>query len=309
MKLWVGVALAVAGVGALAGCTGHKTPTGQVVATVGDREITLREVRAELGAFNSADPKALKAAEATALRNIIGRDILAAEARKEGLDKTPDFAVQKERMLDSLLVQTLQQKIASEIPPITKEEAQRFIAANPDIFAQRKVFVLDQLQMPRPTDPTLIKALEPLKTFEQIQALLTERKVPFKRVNAVLDAVGADPRLIAAVIKVAPGDLFVLPTNQIVTVNQVKETKVVPFTGDQAVRYAQQLLIRQRTQEAIQKRFQDLFQAQGKNIKFSKDFAPLTGPLAGKGAPPAAVAPAAPAAAAPPEAAASGAGG
>jgi EpsD family peptidyl-prolyl cis-trans isomerase len=293
----VGIALAIAGCSALAACNeGAKTPTGQVVATVGNQEITMRDLRAEMGNYSAPDAKTLKAAQSEALRNIVGRDILADEARKEKLDKTPDFAIAKQRAIDSLLAQTLEQHVASQVPHATNEDAQSFIDAHPDIFAQRKVFILDQLQMPRPSDPTLIKSLEPLKTFDQIQALLTDRKIPFKRVDTTLDAVGADPRLVAAVVKLPPGELFVLPSSQIITVNLVKDTKIVPFTGDKAVAYAQQYVTRQRTQEAVQRRIQQLFASEEKNVKFSKDFAPATKP----GAPAQPAGQAAPAAASPP---------
>jgi EpsD family peptidyl-prolyl cis-trans isomerase len=275
MKRWVGIALAVTGCVALVACNGaKKAPTGQVVATVGDKEITIRDLRAEMGANNAQDPKALKAAETAALRNVIGRDILADEARKEGLDKTPDFALQRQRLLDSLLVETLQRKVAAQVPQATREEAQQFVNSHPDMFAQRKVFVLDQLQMPRPNDPAIVKALEPLKTFDQIQALLTQDKIPFKRDTAALDALQADPRLVAAVLKLPPGELFVLPANGVLTVNQIKDTKIVPFTGDPAVSFAQQFITRQRTQEAVQRRFQSLFAAKKNTVTFSKEFEP-----------------------------------
>jgi EpsD family peptidyl-prolyl cis-trans isomerase len=273
MKRWAGLALAVAGGVALSSCDqSGKAPTGQVVATVGHREITMRDLRAELGGYKAPDPKTLKAAESTALRNIIGRDVLAEEARKEKLDKTPDFAIAKQRAIDSLLVEALQKSIASQVPAATTDDAQRFMQDHPDIFGQRKIF------MPRPSDANLIKALEPLKTFDQIQALLTSKNIPFKRVETSLDAVGADPRLVAAIVKLPPGELFVLPSGQIITVNLVKDTKVVPFTGDKAVAFAQQFLTRQNTQQAVQRRVQQLFAEQEKMIKYSKDFAPTQTP-------------------------------
>lgn len=294
------MALAAAACGVLAACNnGAKTPTGQVVATLGRQEITMRDVRAELGNYNAPDAKTLKAAENAALRNIIGRDIVADEARKEGLEKTPDFALAKQRAIDSLLVQALQQKVASQVPPATKDEAQRFVDAHPDMFAQRKIYVLDQIQMRRPSDPSIVKALEPLKTFDQIQALLNQDKIPFQRDTAALDALSADPRLIEAIQKLPPGELFVLPAGQLLTVNQIKDTKIEPVPADKAVPLAEQIITRQRTEDAVRKRFQQLFAQNVKQVKFSKEFAPMNTPAAAPAqSPPAAAAPPAPAPAA-----------
>ncbi|MBV8683436.1 MAG: hypothetical protein JO111_11210 [Caulobacteraceae bacterium] len=294
-----GIVLAAAVCGVLGACNnGAKTPTGQVVATVGRQEITMRDVRAELGNYNAPDAKTLKVAETAAIRNIVGRSIVADEARKEGLEKTPDFALAKQRAIDALLVQSLQQKIVSQVPQATKDEAQRFVDANPDMFAQRKIYVLDQLQMRRPTDPAILTALEPLKTFDQIQALLTQDKIPFQRTTAGLDALTADPRLLAAIQKLPPGELFVLPAGQLITVNQIKDTRIEPVPADKAVPLAQQIVTKQRTEEAVRRRFQQLFVQNLKQVKFSKEFAEagsLNSTATGQAQPPSAAKPAAPA--------------
>jgi EpsD family peptidyl-prolyl cis-trans isomerase len=272
MKLRVGGALVLAGL--LAACNnGPKSPSGQVVATVGKHEITMRDLRAEMSGFNSPDPKAMKGAEYQALRAIIGRDIVADEARKEGLDKTPDFALVRERTVDGLLAQSLEQKVASQVPQATRDEAQRYVDAHPDVYAQRKVFVLDQIRMPRPNDPVLIKTLQPLKTFDEIQAVLAKFKIPYQRGTATLDSLGVDPRIIELIVKLKPDDLFVLPQGQLLTVNLIKETKVVPFTGEPAIQFAQKFISRQRTQQAVQGRMQQLFLGAKDKVKYSKEFA------------------------------------
>lgn len=299
-----GIALAAAVCGVLAACNnGAKTPTGQVVATLGRQEFTMRDVRAELGNYSAPDAKTLKAAENAALRNMVGRTIVANEARKEGLENTPDFAIAKQRAIDSLLVQALQQKVASQVPPATKDEAQRFVDAHPDMFAQRKIYVLDQLQMRRPSDPSVISALEPLKTFDQIEALLNQDKIPFQRTTAALDALTADPRLLDAIQKLPPGELFVLPAGQLITVNQIKDTKIDPVPADKQVPLAQQIITKQRTEDAVRKRFQQLFAQNVKQVKFSKEFAPTNAaapaPPGQSAPPPAASPPAAPPGAAP----------
>jgi len=253
-----------------------KAPTGQVAATVGGEEITIRELRAEIGNQQVSDPKIMKQAEQATLRNIVGRTVLAKAAADQGIDKTPDFAIAKKRLLDGLLVQTLQNKIAAQAPPITRDEADRFVVSNPDLFAQRKVFSIDYIRMPRPADPAIIKALEPLKTLEQVDAQLTEEKIPHQRGAGPLDAVGADPRMIAAIVKLPPGELFVIPTGNMLLVNLIKDTKVVPFTGPQASDYAQKLLTKQRIQEAVNRGFNAIMVKAAPTVHFSKDFAPPT---------------------------------
>ena len=250
-----------------------KAPTGQVAATVGDQEITVRDLRAEMTGAQISDPKVMKQAEQSTLRNIIGRTVLAKAAADQGIDKTPDFAIAKKRLIDGLLVQSLQNKIAGQAPPVTRDEADRFVAGHPDIFAQRKIFVIDYIRMPRPTDPSIIKALQPLKTLEQVDAYLTEQKIPHQRANGNLDAVGADPRMVDAITKLPAGEVFVIPSGATLLVNQVKDTKTVPFNGPQASEYAQKLLTKQRVQEAVNREFNAIITKAAPTVKFNKDYA------------------------------------
>ena len=268
---------------ALGGChfgggASAKAPTGQVVATVGDREITMRELNAETPPVANPDPRAHKAAQMSTLENIVARTVLAKAAVDQGIDKTPEFALVKQRAMDTLLAQSLESKIAGQVPKVTKDDADRFIGAHPDIFAQRKVWAIDQLRMARPNDPTLIKRLEPLKTLPEIEALLNQEKVPFQRSTGNLDAVGADPRMIDAIIKLPAGEVFVIPSNDSLLVNQIKDTKIVPFVGQQSVNYAMQVMTRQRTQEAVQRQVSAMFGKAKASVHFNKDFAPPTPP-------------------------------
>lgn len=279
MTSFRGALVAAAACVALAGCHfpglggDHKAPTGQVVANVDGREVTLRELNAELGTATFPDPKARKAAEQAALRNIVARIVLANTARQQGLDKTPDFALQKQRATDAVLAQALQQKLIAGVPQPTKEEAQTFVSSHPDTFLERKVFVVDQIRMPRvPTE--VLKSLEPLKTMEEIEVVLNKDSIPHQRSDATLDAVGADPRLVDFILKLPAGEVFVLPANEGLLVNRVKETKVVPFTGDAATQYATRWLARQRTQEVVSRSFNQYLTAAAAKVQFNKDYAP-----------------------------------
>ena len=120
MKLkWAYALAAAAACVSLAACnnpskTVHgKGPAGQVVAKVDGQEITLRELRAELGGATFSDAKVRKAAESQALQAIIRRRLLVKAAQERGLDKTPDFELQKERALDAALLAELQNSIAN----------------------------------------------------------------------------------------------------------------------------------------------------------------------------------------------------
>jgi EpsD family peptidyl-prolyl cis-trans isomerase len=253
---------------------GGKAPTGQVAATVDGKEITVLELQAELAGVNTPDAQSRKAAEQAALGRIITRTALADAARKQQLDKTPDFALQQKRLIDNLLAQTLEAKLAKAVPPPTTEEAQRFVTDHPDIFAQRKIFVIDTIRMAQPKDPNVLKGLEPLKTLPDVENYLTAQHIEHARASGDLDAVGADPKTIDMLVKRPAGDVFIFPANGVLLINQIRETHVVPFEGDPATKYALAYLTRQRTQEAVRREAGELVAAAAKTVRYNDAYRP-----------------------------------
>ena len=162
----LGAALFIAGCGKENGAA-EMLEKGQVVATVDGKDVTIHELNAELMgvALPSGDQR--KAVEQAALQQIINRRILADIARERGLDKTPTYILQERRADEALLVQMLQRDIASKIPQPTRDQAQQFINENPQLFAERKIYSIDQIQFEQPEDVRKLAAYEPIKTMDE----------------------------------------------------------------------------------------------------------------------------------------------
>lgn len=251
-----------------------KAPTGQVVATVGGHEITVRQLNAELNGAAPVAPAAQKEQKRAALNFMIERRVLADEARKQGIDKDPDFILLSQRAMDTLLAQQLQAKVAAAVPAITLDEATRFENANPNIFAERKIFEVDQIRMNQPSDRAILAKLQPLKTLDEVVNLLTESKIPFQRGTSTIDAVGQNPKLIDAIVALPPQEVFVFPAGNQIMINQVKSARTEPFTGDVANKYAMNVLRLERTQTAVQRQMAAILAKAKSTIVVSKDYAP-----------------------------------
>jgi EpsD family peptidyl-prolyl cis-trans isomerase len=273
----------------LAGCHmphfgGNKPPTGQVVANVDGQEITVRELDAELAGVNLPnDPKVRKAAQQQALQRIIIRKLFAKAAREQGLDKTPQFVLDEARTKENLLAQALQAKLVDEMPAPTRDEATRYISDHPDLFSERKIFSVDQVRVARVTDPNLVKAIQPLNTLPDVEALLTKENIQFQAGAGSIDSIGSDPKLVEAIAKLPPGEVFVFPSGDGgMFIDQVRDSKVVPYTGEPAVTYALGLLKRTRVEEALQRQGQSIVAKAAGTIRYNPAYQP---PKANLGAP------------------------
>lgn len=291
MKLYWTHGAAVLACIALSSCGlvggGAKAPKGQVVATVNGEEITVTELNREIGGAAPADAEQRKAMEQAALQSIISRKLVAQAAKEQKLDKTPAFAQQELQTKESMLVGAMQRKIAAAVPNPSRAEAEKFVADHPHMFAERRVMVVDQIVVAQ-FSPALMKEFEPLTTLEQVEGVLGRENLDFQRTTTVLDTLNAPEDLTTTLMKLPPGEIFVFPRGNAVFVNQIRESRTLPFTGERAVNYATAGIKQMRTQEAVARQLETIRKAADEKITYNEKYKPAP-------AKPAAKTPAAPA--------------
>ncbi len=255
---------------------------GQVVATVEGKDVTIHELNAELVGVQLPAGAQRKQVEQAALQSLVNRTILADIARERGIDDSPNFVLQRRRSEEALLVQLLQRDIASKVRPPSRDEANRFIAANPDLFAQRKIYSIDQIQFQTPDDVAKLKAFEPLKTMEAVEQRLIEDGIQYRRAPTKLDTVGTQPDVIRQIAKLPEGEIFIIPQGRTMVANRITGVEVQPFTDDKAVAYAMNLIQSRKVGEAAEKALKERIEKARAAVKYQPGYAP---PAAPKGVP------------------------
>ncbi|GGE03519.1 hypothetical protein GCM10011529_07500 [Polymorphobacter glacialis] len=294
---------------ALSACNkSAKLPEGQVVATVDGTDVTIHELNAEIAMIPNKGANApRKLVESVALARVVERKMLAKEATKLALDKNPQFLLARTRTDEGLLVQALQSDIQRKVSPTTREAAQKFVAENPQVFGDRKIFTLDQIQFLRPANIDQLP-FKDAKTMAEVEDILVNANLEYRRAPQQLDSLTVAPALTNQIVKLSSNpnaEPFMFADQPagapvpVIYVNHVTNTKTQPFTGERAIAYAQNVLQRQEIQKRLAselKKWQDAYKSK---IVYAKGYAApdLTAP----GAKPAAsgAAPATPAAATP----------
>jgi EpsD family peptidyl-prolyl cis-trans isomerase len=276
-KQFVAVVALTAGL-AVAGCHG-KAPTGQVAARVGNDEITVQELQAELGGYNAPDAKTRKAAEQQALQNIIQRKLIAKAAAKAGVDKSPAYALQKSRMEDLLLVQSWQKTLTDAVPEPGPEQVRQYIGQHPELFANRKVYIVDQLRMQTVNDPKLAAELKPLNTLEDIAKLLQSKGIRFEQARGVLDSIELGSPIVTQIEKLPAGEIFVLPMGNLLVANKVVEARVAPVPDAAAQKIAARNIKVQQAQDSVRRMFGSVVTNHpGTKIVYNEAYAPAPAP-------------------------------
>lgn len=265
--LWIPLTLASL---LLASC--EKKAEGQVVAVVNGDEITQGEVNEELKGANLPQGADIAAARKAAVQSLVQRRLLAAAAKDDGIEKDPDFLIQRKQLEDRLLVQFLAQRSARTMSRPDVGEVNAYIAANPGAFADRVIWRVNRILFPAPKDPAFLKAMEGDHSIDAIVARLRAAGIKFTQDTATLDSGALAPDAYAKIATLPQGEPFMRSQNGMVVVGTVIGKDAAPITGDQARAAATDRLMGQRVNSRLEERLKTL-KASAK-IQYQPGFAP-----------------------------------
>jgi peptidyl-prolyl cis-trans isomerase C len=186
-----------------------QAPGGQVLAVVNGEEITIPELNAEAHARGLAIGNDAGARQAL-LQELIDRRLLAQAARKEGLDRTPDYILQSRRANELVLVQQLNEVVSHSTGQPSPQQLSAFIAANPQAFGDRAVVTVEQMGLPGPVPAAKAAAVAAASSLEQAAAILGNPELANSKAMQTWDTARLDPQSASELLSAADGRLLVL---------------------------------------------------------------------------------------------------
>ena len=274
MKYTSSIAVALALMVAACGGKGD-VPSGQVVATVDGQEITLADLKAEMGTEAGEDA----ASQAQALERIIARKLLAAEARKQELDSTPLAAIMKTQAEETALAQLLARKVTEGVPKVSEDEVDEFLRSFPASVTDRRLLAVDQLFVPS-MPPKVLEEIAKVKTMEAAEALLNANKVAFRRAVTNIDTMTLNPNYAGQIVDTQGIDIFVIPVGQAAEIGRVVSSKSEPITGDAARQAARAILMQQRSVELVNNRLGKILEEGRRKVQVNPQFRGKAAPVA-----------------------------
>lgn len=273
---------------ALAAC-GDKKPEGQVVAVVDGDEITSQEVNGTLGAA-AAQGEPDQQVRNAALGQLVDRRLLAKAAREDGVENSPEYILRKRQMEENLLIQMMGEKLMRDNQKPSAQQINALITENPQAFADRTVFALDQIVFAAPARPDVLQALQPVKSMAEAVTVLNTRGIKFQRGNNTIDSANLPPQVFAQFKRVGSSEPLIIPAGGAVTVATIVDSKLTPVTGQAARELAQGAYAKREVAKIMKARVDAARKAA--KIQYQSGFAAPAQPGAPAGAAPAAGAPA-----------------
>jgi len=276
----------------------EKTPATQVAAKVGSQEISVHQINYVLSksGANATTPEQSAALRKAALDRLIDQQVAVAEALDKKLDRQPEVVMALDLARREVLARALLEQVAAGTTKPTEEEIRKYWREHPALFAERRVFSVQELVVPVAAGAlTQLKDMTAAnKSMEEIAAWLRGRNIQFGGGAAQRTAEQIPLEILPRIHALKDGQTTIIEGPQAVTLIKLVASQSAPLTEVQSLPRVQQFLTNQRNAEAATAEMKKL--KEKAKISYVGDFAAD----AAKPATPAAAAPAATAPAATP---------
>ena len=257
----------------LTGC-GDKGKSGQVAAKINSEEITISQVNSALASVPITPGKTAGDAKKEVLENLIVQNLADQQAVKMKLDRTPAVMQAIESAKNTILARAYMDPIIAAIPKPASEDVHKFYAEHPELFADRHVYTIKELEVEAKPDlaATLREMAGKGESMDAIAAWLKDKSIASAIQTGVKPAEQLPLEMLPRFEKLTAGKLMVVEMSKSVSVLQVVTAKAEPVTESVATATIQEYLMNSRKKEAIDKEIKSLKAAA--KIEYLGDFEP-----------------------------------
>jgi peptidyl-prolyl cis-trans isomerase C len=241
--------LAAAGLSACSN-KGKESKPGQALASVNGEEITVLQLNEELQRAGIGASQQ-EAASKQLLQALIDRQLLQHEAAREKLERDPKVMQSIERAKALIVANAyLQKRIGNPARP-TPAEVEDYFNKNPQFFAHRKQFAMNELVIATADLTAETKAAaDSAKSLEEVAAWLAAHKIKFARTQVTRSTADLSAEMSARLLALPKGQLFVVKEGERSLLISIAETREAPVTLDVAASQVEQFLVNKRNKES-----------------------------------------------------------
>ncbi len=253
---WVVAALLAVSLTACGNKDDKKVAT-QVAVKVGSEEISVHQINQVLSRTNaaSATPQAVQTLRREVLEKLIDQQLAVDQAVESKLNRTPEVVALIEAARREVLARAYIQQVTSALPKPTAEETKKYFADHPALFAERRVFNLQEVQLPASAGAAVAEQVRALlaagKPMEEVATFLKSKDLKFGGGAATRAAEQIPLELLTKVHALKDGQSLVIENPQGFNVLRVAASQSAPVPEASALPRIEQFLANQRGAEAV----------------------------------------------------------
>jgi EpsD family peptidyl-prolyl cis-trans isomerase len=246
----------------LAGCgdKGDDKKATQVAAQVNGEEITVHQINFALQRLGNVDPEQAKQAGAQALKTLVDKQLLVQQALEDKLDRDPQVSQALEEGRRQILATAYIERLTAGVTPPTDAEIQEYHDKNPALFAQRRVYKLQEIVLRPPAEKVeALKAkLGEIHNLNELVEWVKAEQIPARAAQNVKPAEQLPLELLPRLQNLNPGQSITLAGNGQFTILSVVDAQVQPIGMEQAKPLIERYLTGNRKREMADAKLQEL---------------------------------------------------
>jgi len=263
--------------GAAAGCGKKKEqdakPATQVAARVNSDEITVHQINGALARTPNIAPEAAEKAKREILERLIDQQLARQQAILKDLDRSPRVLQALEAAKSEILARAYLEQVAAALPKPTAEETKKYYLDNPGLFAQRRVYVLEEISTTVKDDVAreLRARAGKARSLKELADWLQAQEIAFTPNRGVRAAEQLPLDMVPKLQGAKDGDVLFLESGDTRQVIRVVAARSEPVDETAATPRIQQFLSNQRANAAIANEMKQL--RAGAKIDYAGEFA------------------------------------
>jgi EpsD family peptidyl-prolyl cis-trans isomerase len=251
------LALALGGVLLLSACSGEankKAEASQVVAKVNDAEISIHQVNQILRRQPGLKSEDMDVASREIVQRLVEQEVAVQRAVKLKLDQDPQVMQEIGAARREVLARAYAQRLADSATRPAPEDVRKYYEANPGFFAQRRMFLLQDLQVqgePAQID-RLREKVKVARSLREISDHLRADKLAVKA-SQLTEGPEALPQALATrLVQLRDGQAVLMPAPSGARIVVIAGSRPAPITLEQATPYITQVLESERRRKAVE---------------------------------------------------------
>jgi len=210
--------------------------TFDVVAKVNDREIQANELKAVLEHGNAAVGAAEGRPAEKVLERLIDQELMVQQARDRRLDKDPRVLYSIEAARREILARAYLEQVTNESVPPSEAEIAAFYRDNPALFAERRIYSLQELQIPVSGERAdqLRLQIEQAAELQQVTDWLELQQIAYQLVSAVKPAEELPLENLPAFARMKDGQMVLNQTDKGVSLVHLAASRLRPIEEQEA---------------------------------------------------------------------------
>jgi EpsD family peptidyl-prolyl cis-trans isomerase len=228
----------------------------QVAARVNSDEITVHQVNNILARNPNITPEGATRSKREILDSLIDQQLARQKAVENKLDRSPGVVQALEAAKTEILARAYLEQVATAIPKTAAWEVQKYYKEHPELFAQRRLFNLEEVAFVAKSDVAtgLREQLSKARSLQEIADWLQSRGVKFVVNRGVRAAEQIPLEILPKVqaMKEGQNQLFEVGSERFVAI-RVVGYKAEPVDEASAAPRIQQFLLNRRTSDVIAK--------------------------------------------------------